>query len=741
MCHQSTQQLIVSGLKAKFLLACGLCLFANLEAVADEQPAPPDPAALVKVHLPLTGNADQVLQKRLLRTRDRLLALASNQKSESRPLLVLELSVRNGEAGAPDSSSFERAFSLARFLSSREMAGVKTVAFANRSVRGHGALLVLACEDVVMAPDALLSNDKGLLDEQGGASQTMIAGYREIAELRRTMPAALAVSLVDPQAQVLQIETEDGVYFVLDEDRAEFIEGREVVDEKTLIPVGTLAEFDGREGRQLGFVKYLASTREALAEAFDISQDALDEDRTELAEWKPVMIDVRGEITAKTVSRIESLLGIAIESGDVNWIGVRIDSAGGEVDASIRLATVLAKIDENAVRTVAYVPTEAAGGAALVALACDNLVIHPEARLQATTQELELEDQAAIVDSLSSALAPLTDHSWSLLAAMVDPSIALQEFQQKNTGVKRIMSPEEAAALPDSLDWQQPQPILADDGPLKLSGERALELDLAWKNVDSFDQLKELFALAEDPVVLQPNWALELVEAMASPQLSFLLLLIGFAGLFLELRTPGLGIGGFIATVALVLFFWSKFLDGTAGWLEVLLFVTGLVFILLEIFVLPGFGIFGLGGGALVVASLVLASLTFVAPHSESDMRELVGALGSVIFACAGVFAFIILSNYFLPQVPWFNKMVLQSPSPEERAFLEKNESLVDYSDLVGISGVATTHLRPAGKAEIDNQLLDVISESEPLDAGTAVVVVETRGNRVIVRAAKSGQA
>lgn len=700
------------------------------------QDAAPSPAALVRVHLPITGNADQVLRNRLLRIRDQLLTMASAQKSDSRPLLVLELSPRPEDVNASDGSLFERAYSLARFVCSREMAGVKTVAFVPRSVRGHGVLLAMACEEIVMAPDALLGSD-ATMGQADDTSQTKIAGYREIAEVRRTIPTALAVGMIDPQTAVLQIETETGIEFILQRDFDEFAAEQEIVSEEVLVPVGTSADFDGREGRQFGFVKYLASTHQALAKAYDISPEVLEEDQAHMTDWKPVIIDVHGKITSKVAAQVESLLGSSLESGEVNWVGIRIDSAGGDLEASLRLATTLASLDANAVQTVAYVPSEAVGGAALVAMSCDRLVMHPTARLQASTAQLEEVDRVAVQSSLSESLAPKTSHSWSLLAAMVDPEIELLEYQNKITGAKRIMSGDEMTALPDALNWQQPQPIAAAKGPLEFSGERALELDLAWRNVESFDELKNQFALDIEPLVLEPNWALELIESLASPQFSVFLLMIGCAGLYFELRTPGMGIGGFVATVALVLFFWSKFLDGTSGWLEVLLFVTGMAFILLEVFVLPGFGIFGLGGGAMVVASLVLASLTFVAPHNDSEMRELVGSMGSVVFAGVGFIALMVLSNYFLPQVPVFRKMVLQPPPPEERAYMEKNEAVVDYSHLVGAEGVASTHLRPAGKAEIDHQLLDVIAEGEPLDAGAAVVVVDARGNRILVRSAK----
>lgn len=65
---------------------------------------------------------------------------------------------------------------------------------------------------------------------------------------------------------------------------------------------------------------------------------------------------------------------------------------------------------------------------------------------------------------------------------------------------------------------------------------------------------------------------------------------------------------------------------------------------------------------------------------------------------------------------------------------MDKHEAVADYSHLVGAKGVAATDLRPSGKADIDHRLVDVIAEAEPLDRGTPIVVVDARGNRVVVR-------
>ncbi len=712
---------------------------ASAGAAANETEEPGDRAALVRVHLPLVGNADQALQSTLQRTSDRLIAAARQRNDPRRPLLVLQLDPPMYRDAIGARSQFERVFALARFLCSRQMAGIRTIAFVPRSIQGHDVLLTMACEEVIMAPEAMIgeSGTDGTAEET--IQQTVIAAYREIAEARRTLPVALAVGMIDATAEVLQVETEEGIDFVLRNNFEEFSRGREIVKQDVLIPAGTLAQFSGREGREFGFVKYLASQRAEVAAALEVPVQSLEEDDALANQWRPVLIDVRGKITAQIASRLETLLGTAMEQNKANWIGVRIESAGGDLESSLRLASTLARLDPNSVRTVAYVPSEAAGGAALVALACDQLVMHSTARLVsgASAEQSSATELDAAVSTIRQSLAPQTERSWSLLAAMIDPGIELMEYHNKATGEMRLMSREEAAAWPNPTDWQQRQTLQEGNDPmalLKLDGLRAQQLGVAWRTVEGFDQLKKIYGLQEDPPALKPNLALELVEALASPEFAVMLLMIGFAGIYFEVRTPGLGVGAFIGSLGFLLYFWSQYLNGTAGWLEVLLFFVGLCFILLEIFVLPGFGVFGLGGAAMVIASVVLASLTFIRPHSESDVEELARSVGMVAIAGVGVMALTIISRRYLPQAPLFRRMVLAPDAPEEQALLDHREALADFSGLLGTRGVAYTDLRPAGKAEIDHELIDVIAESEPLDRGTPLVVVEARANRVVVK-------
>ena len=97
--------------------------------------------------------------------------------------------------------------------------------------------------------------------------------------------------------------------------------------------------------------------------------------------------------------------------------------------------------------------------------------------------------------------------------------------------------------------------------------------------------------------------------------------------LILEVKMPGVGLPAVVSALAFLLFFWSRYLSGTADQLEILLFLVGLICLGLELFVFPGFGVFGLSGFALIVASIVMASHTFVWPTQEYEYRQMAGTL------------------------------------------------------------------------------------------------------------------
>ena len=328
------------------------------EAAAPPADAKQGLATLVEVKLPLGSGGEAPLKQIITRARERLIAEARLRGDGRRPILVLDFVPTGGAEGT--GSQFETVLSLARFLESREMSDVKTVAWIPRTIRGHGVLAAIACEEIVMAADAELGDASADEPADQAVSRTVVEAYREIADAKRTIPVALAVGMIDPAVEVVQIESEEGVRFLLRDEVEAFRADNEVINESILVPAGSVARFTGREGRQFGFVKYLGAEKPDVAKALSTPVESLEVNQSLLADWEPVMITVRGEITPGVVSQLSTLLNDNV-AGGANWIGVRVDSVGGDLDACITLANQLAELDPNAVRTVAYVPVEAKG--------------------------------------------------------------------------------------------------------------------------------------------------------------------------------------------------------------------------------------------------------------------------------------------------------------------------------------------------------------------------------------------
>jgi hypothetical protein len=331
--------------------------------------------------------------------------------------------------------------------------------------------------------------------------------------------------------------------------------------------------------------------------------------------------------------------------------------------------------------------------------------------------------------------------SWSLWAAMFNPH--LDVYRCRRLGDVEYF-------CKDELDSRQPQKENGEKGPpwekgervttpgqvLSLTGEKALDYGLANADVENFTQFKQHYGLEGDPNLVEPGWVDGLARFLNEPGMVAVLIFLGVLGIYIELHAPGTGIGAFIAVVAFAMFFWSKFLEGTAGWLEVTLFVTGCICLLTEIFVLPGFVIFGLGGGALILASIILASQTFLFPQNEYQLAQLQNSLYALTGSVAALVGTIWALNHWLPRAPVLQHVFLAPPEGEEAEIIRRREMLVDLENLVGQVGTAMTPLGPAGKVRFGNHLVDVISTGDFIARDTQVVVAEVHGNRVVVRPA-----
>jgi membrane-bound ClpP family serine protease len=489
----------------------------------------------------------------------------------------------------------------------------------------------------------------------------------------------------------------------------------------------------GREARDAGVAAYLADDRSEVAQHLGLPRKALTVEPGLEGELRARMIMVNRPLDAKLAETRLRMMESALDER-VNFLCLWIDSPGGSVEAASKMASYLARLESDKVLTAAYVPSEARGTAALVALACDDVVMHPDAVLGGGEQSLNDEEVLDLVAVIDEEVAPRKSRSPSLLAAMFQKDLVVHQYKNTRTGLEKFFTEAELADLADKDDWQR-GPLVSDLGePLRVDGAEAEQLGLASTLVDNFEEFKQEYGLLNDPALSEPTWADDLIRALASPGLAWLLLMIGLVGIYTEVQMPGIGIGGFIAAVAFTLYFWSNFLEGTAGALEIVLFLVGVSCLVLEVFVIPGFGIFGLGGGVMILVSLVLASQTFVLPSTSGEVRELRDSLLVVGGAVVGLVGSAMVMRRFLPHTPLFNRLMLAPPEGEAREQIAQREALADYRDLLGQQGTTTTQLTPSGKAQFGDELVDVITDGDLVPVNTQIEVVEVHGNRVIVQ-------
>jgi membrane-bound serine protease (ClpP class) len=689
--------------------------------VADAAPAEdhlpvatmPPPVVPLTLRLPIEGNRDTLFQATVLRQLPKL-----RSQPGQRGLLVVRF---DGTAEGP--SDFGRSLEVARFLSGRQLEGVKTIAWVPQSVSGHAVLAVLACEEIVMAPTATLGpieEDPSLVDE------AMRVAYAEISARRQSFPPAVSVAMADPAARALRVTTPGGEQFVGSREEVDVLrETVAVLDVDELGPSPLV--FAARDAREAGFVQWLAETPEEVARGIGVPAASLAEDPSLGGGWRAVQIPLAGAIDAANVARVRTRVAEAVEDG-ANLICLRIDSPGGSAEQSLVLATALAAMDPTVVRTVAWVPSEALSDAALVALACDELVMAEEALLGgegAGTLDGGSLDPLRV--AWREGVAKPRDRSWSLPLAVVSPGIAVRRYTNVESGRVAYFSEEELLERADQGVWKAGPQIGV--GPIRMTGSTAESFGLTTHLVESAAEFSAAYGLEREMAIVEPSWVDQLFDALAQPGVAWLLLLIGGAGLYIELHTPGLGLGGFVAMVAFIVYFWSQYLQGTAGWLEVMLFLAGLFCLAAEIFVLPGFGVLGLGGGLLIVGSLVLASQSFIVPSNDYQMRQLQSSLFGILAAATGILALAVLARRWLPATPMLRNVLLVPP--DDATAVIEHEPL---DELIGLEGVTTSRLAPAGTARIEGRVQNVCVEGGLIEPGRQVRVIEVRSGRVIVR-------
>ena len=361
-----------AGAMACVLLLAAFCLIPAAAFAKAEAEAPAQIGRFIHIALPITGDTVKRTTRMVRRAMERA------KKDNARLVLVFEFNVPKGQKDFGRGSDFGAAYDLANFLSSEELAGVRTVAYLPNSIEGHAVLPVIACQEIIMAKDATIG--AAGIDEKV-LSPPVRSSYAEIAGRRRTVPVVIALGMLDPALEVLQVETEVDRQYVTPEGLEKLKKEHATKEPVVVKRAGEQCEFSGVEARRFGLAKYLAADRRDVAKALELPPTAIEDDPSLDGGWRAVRVDLKGPIRADSVDKAQHMIEEQIRR--TSQFHLPVDRQPRRIGGGRHAAGELSgRFGSRAsVRTVAYVPKEARSDAAIVALACDQLVVYPNAVL------------------------------------------------------------------------------------------------------------------------------------------------------------------------------------------------------------------------------------------------------------------------------------------------------------------------------------------------------------------------
>ena len=714
---------------------CVLVLTSFAGRCAAQKPESERLAYIVDVPLPLVGDRDESVRRQV----NQIAAAAS--RAEERPIVVLAFrATANTEAKATADESqvaaglqsrgseFGRCLELARVLTDASAARVRLIAYLPNSVEGHSVLPVLACEEIIAAGSAELG--RAAIDD-ANVGDGIKGFYRDLVSRRRTLPNAIVMSMLSADAEVYKVKTVDAEALYVDQtELAELRKAGKVVSEETLWPGGSLAAYSGQLMRTQGWIARTVDDATELSAAIGVA-GRLRVARKFPDKWLPVQLTISSRLTSSRVNQIIRSIGEHLRDEKVNMLVLRVETSETNFQEAARLASYIADLDSEKLFTVGLIQNELQGPATLVPLACDETVLLDGASIKPTTGEGNASVSSRTTQLVLTNLEQQTGRPAALLSVLVDREALAKEYIEQDTGRRALYSDWQFAALPNSNRWLAKETIAGGEA---ISPAVAIKYGLVDSTAENATLALNRLGMEDVPTELKMPWLdAGIQRLLAQGWLPRFLLMIGFFALMVELGSPGVGLGGFTAGLCFLGFFWIEGLNGNVEWLEILLFVAGLISLAIELFILPGFGLFGIGGLLMLLVSIVLASQTFVWPTTSAQLEEFsMNLLWVACLALGGMIGLLVMHKQ-LERLPMLRWMTLQPAGAFDLDELEARESSVHWEHLLGQEGITTTRLNPSGKAQFGRDIVAVIGSGRMIDEGSPVRVVEVRGNMVIV--------
>lgn len=379
---------------------------------------------------------------------------------------------------------------------------------------------------------------------------------------------------------------------------------------------------------------------------------------------------------------------------------VEINTPGGELSATFKIKDILL---EATMPTVCFINTHALSAGSLIALSCDKIAMAKGAVIGAATPVFATSEG---MEKAPEKVVSATRAAWRSAA----------EANGKDPNIAEAFVDESIVLTKRKHGIDKPK-----DKLLTLTTEEALNISMIDYQANSITEIIEKekvknFAIAKQ----QPDFFDKFLSFFTNPTVAGLLLGLGMLALFFEAKMPGWGISGALGITLISIYFISLILLGATGWGAPALFAFGVLLLLLEFFVIPGFGFAGIIGFLSLIGAIFWS-------YQFSGVED---ALWVVSMALLGILSGIFMLYKSLPYLMKRNKHIFLS----EVLASDSQEINKKFQSFLNQQGVTLTSLRPSGMIELGNQKVDAISQGEYIEKNEKVQVVQIEGNKVVVK-------
>jgi len=426
----------------------------------------------------------------------------------------------------------------------------------------------------------------------------------------------------------------------------------------------------------------------------------------DMAQTNVVVIPIKKEINSTTWNYVKNGFAMADSLG-AKLIIIHMNTYGGQV---IFADSIRTKILNSRIPVHVFIDNNAASAGALISIACDSIYMRNGATIGAATVVNQTGEEAP-------------DKYQSYMRATIR---ATAEAQGKDTSIVNgdtILTwrrdPKIAEAMVDQTLYVEG---VSDSGKtLTFTVNEAMAHGYCEGIANSIAEVLEKLGIDDYEIHNYKPTAYDDIKGfLINPVFQGILIMLILGGIYFELQSPGIGFPLITAIGAAILYFAPLYIDGLAANWEIAIFIVGVILLIMEIFVIPGFGISGILGGLLAFTGIFLSmvnNINFNFEHVETEPLMIAFTTTSLAFFI-GIILSLWLTNKFWGRGA-FHKLSLESTQKSDDGYIavKMNQALI------GKEGVTATSLRPAGKVMIDGELYDAIALVGMIDKGTKIKV------------------